>query len=146
MVFLSEIRPLKPLHRLHLPIQRLFLQPNRHGVSSVNDLKGNQQGRSPRRSQQLQALHLPFRKPRSLTSLPGRSGDVRDFDLSYAIMKMNHYISAANPLLRPSSAINSPSTAPASIPNEPPPRAGLFGMLLRLALSLTGILYNHNQM
>jgi len=32
-----------------------------------------------------------------------------------------------NPLLRPGSAINSPSTAPATIPHEPPPRAGLFG-------------------
>lgn len=42
--------------------------------------------------------------------------------------------SAANPLLRPTSAINSPSTAPATIPHEPPPRAGLFG-ILHLALS-----------
>jgi len=32
-----------------------------------------------------------------------------------------------NPLLRPGSAINSPSTAPAAIPHEPPPRTGLFG-------------------
>jgi len=32
-----------------------------------------------------------------------------------------------NPLLRPGSAINSPSTAPATIPHEPPPRGGLFG-------------------
>jgi hypothetical protein len=32
-----------------------------------------------------------------------------------------------NPLLRPGSAINSPSTASATIPHEPPPRAGLFG-------------------
>lgn len=32
-----------------------------------------------------------------------------------------------NPLLRPASAVNSPSTAPASIPQDPPPRAGLFG-------------------
>jgi len=32
-----------------------------------------------------------------------------------------------NPLLRPGSAINSPSTAPATIPHEPPPRTGLFG-------------------
>jgi len=32
-----------------------------------------------------------------------------------------------NPLLRPASAINSPSTAPATIPHEPPPRTGLFG-------------------
>jgi len=32
-----------------------------------------------------------------------------------------------NPLLRPASAINSPSSAPAPIPHEPPPRSGLFG-------------------
>jgi len=32
-----------------------------------------------------------------------------------------------NPLLRPGSAINSPSTVPATIPHEPPPRSGLFG-------------------
>jgi len=30
-------------------------------------------------------------------------------------------------LLRPNSAINSPSTAPATIPHDPPPRTGLFG-------------------
>jgi len=32
-----------------------------------------------------------------------------------------------NPLLRPGSAVNSPSTAPTAITHEPPPRAGLFG-------------------
>ena len=48
------------------------------------------------------------------------------------------YNSAANHLLRPDSAINSPSTAPATIPQEPPPRSGLFG-ILHLALSFTGV-------
>ena len=44
------------------------------------------------------------------------------------------YNFAANPLLRPGSAINSPSTAP----QEPPPGAGLFG-ILHLAFSSPGV-------
>ena len=126
-----RFRQSKLLQSLLLPNQKLFLRQNRPGVSSVHNAPKGKQERTPKRSLQLRDLDLALslRKHQRLTFLPGHSGDVRDFQLLALRMEMNRYKSAANPLLRPGSAINSPSTAPATIPHEPPPRAGLFGIL-----------------
>ena len=114
---LSAIRQSKPLHRLLLPSQILFLQQNRPGVLSVNDPKGNQQGQYPRQSLHLQPLHLPLRKHRSLTSLHGHSGDVRDFEVTGVKMELSellHFCSKPPPKtwLCCQFSINCPSTYP----------------------------------
>ena len=75
----QRFRQSKLLQRLLLQQLKLFLQQNRPGVLSVHNAPKGKQERNPSRSLQLRPLDLLFRKHRSLTSLPGRSGDVRDF-------------------------------------------------------------------
>ena len=85
----QKIRQSRLLQRRLLPSQRLFLQPNQLGAPSLNVPKGNQQGRSPRRSMQLRHQNLPSLKHQSLKALRGPSGDVCVFKLTTSKWKIH---------------------------------------------------------